>query len=140
MTIRTDLDQQLEEERLARIANVNSFLSGAATNGLKQFLEEKTTAGKTTALVHIETGSDVWFLDRGYATLSGELAIDASNPAQGITQRNGNAIIYLSQPELSIPDFQAAVMDFVSSLLTEGMGVTVRFGTDMADLYLTWGT
>lgn len=139
MTIRTDLDQQLEEQRLARIANVNSFLSGAATRGLTQFLEEKTTAGKTSALVHIETGSDVWYLDKGYATLSGELAMDASNPAQGITQRNGNAIIYLSQPELSIEDFQTVVMDFVSNLVTEGMGVTVHFGTDMADLYVLWG-
>lgn len=139
MTIRTELDNQLEEQRLARIANVSAFLSGAATTGLKQFLSEKTTKGKTSALVHIETGSDVWYLDRGYATLSGELAMDASNPAQGITQRNGNAIIYLSQPALSIEDFQTLVMDFTSSLVSEGMGVTVHFGTDMADLYVLWG-
>ena len=138
MTLRTDLDQQFEDERLARIARVTAFLEGPAMVGLRQVLGEKASEGKTSALVHFETGSDAWFLDRGYATLSGELAMDASNPAQGITERNGTAIIYLSEPGLNIEDFQNVVMNFVSNLVTEGMEVEVRFGAEIADLELTW--
>lgn len=139
MTLAFDLNQLTNATQQGAADKIENFIAGAGKIGITGFLRQEARKGQRLALLHLDQRFNPQTLKSGYATLSGELAIENAPSTPGVIQRNGVGWMYLGIKDIiTQAQWEAIVADLVTDLVTDGLTIQVLVGSTVSDLTISW--
>lgn len=139
MSLLIDLQTILSNTQTKELNASAAFFANAGQYGIYTYFQGQAQKGKKSAIIHFEKSVNPYNRKSGFATLSGQLSIMNAEPEIGAQNRNDVGWIYMSIPNATGSQFQAAVQDILDWLTSEGLTLnSTVMGNEMADTIVNW--